>query len=148
GHTEHPLGPVQATAVAHEQPAGRVGHDVARRGHPVLERASGHARSVAPEQRATFVPPTAGYALGMEQTVRQIGNVVVTRDTSVTGVATDRDIVVRGIAEGRDPATTRLAEIVSGPVVRVGVDSPISDAVALMRQHAVRRLVVTDGDGG
>jgi CBS domain-containing protein len=79
--------------------------------------------------------------------LRQIGDVVVTRDGTVAGVATDRDIVIRGIAEGRDPATTRLAEIVSGPVVRVEEDSPISDAAALMREHSVRRLVVTDDDG-
>jgi len=78
---------------------------------------------------------------------RHIGDVVVTDNGSVVGLATDRDIVVRAIAEGKDPSNTRLSEVVSGDAVTVREDASTNEAVELMRQHKVRRLIVTD-DGG
>lgn len=78
---------------------------------------------------------------------RHIGDVLVTGRGQLAGVATDRDIVVRGIAEGKDPGRTRLSEIVSGDVVSIREDAPADDAVELMRQRAVRRLVVIDAGG-
>ncbi len=73
-----------------------------------------------------------------------VGSVVVLDDDVVRGIVTDRDIVVRAVAEGRDPATTVLAEISSERVVTVSPDDPVDRAVALMREHAVRRLPVVE----
>jgi CBS domain-containing protein len=78
---------------------------------------------------------------------KEIGNVIVTRQGVLTGLATDRDIVIRGVAEGLDPRATRLSEVVTGPPVAIVEDAPIADAVALMGEKAVRRLVVTDRQG-
>jgi CBS domain-containing protein len=75
-----------------------------------------------------------------------IGDVIVIEDGSVCGIVTDRDIVVRGIASGKDPATTRLEEICSKDVTTVSSDTPVEEAVRLMRDRAVRRLPVVDGD--
>ncbi len=75
-----------------------------------------------------------------------IGDVIVTDDGRVCGVVTDRDIVVRALAEGRDPATTPLAEICSRRVVTLAPDDSVAVAVQLMREHAIRRLPVVDGD--
>jgi CBS domain-containing protein len=74
----------------------------------------------------------------------EIGDVVVTAQGALIGLATDRDIVVRAVAEGKDPATTRLGDILTADVVRVREDASVNDAADLMRQHSVRRLVVTD----
>jgi|SRR5436190_8439425 len=75
-----------------------------------------------------------------------IGDVIVIEDGSVCGIATDRDIVVRGIALGKDPSTTRLDEISSRDVTTVSPDMPVEEAIQLMRDRAVRRLPVVDGD--
>jgi CBS domain-containing protein len=75
-----------------------------------------------------------------------IGDVIVIEGGSVCGIVTDRDIVVRGIASGKDPATTRLEEICSKDVTTVSSDTPVEEAVRLMRERAVRRLPVVDGD--
>jgi CBS domain-containing protein len=75
-----------------------------------------------------------------------IGDVIVIEGGSVCGIATDRDIVVRGIASGKDPSTTRLDEICSRDVTTVSSDTPVGEAVRLMRDRAIRRLPVVDGD--
>jgi CBS domain-containing protein len=75
-----------------------------------------------------------------------IGDVIVIEGGSVCGIVTDRDIVVRGIASGKDPATTRLGEICSKDVTTVSSDAPVEEAVRLMRDRAIRRLPVVDGD--
>lgn len=74
-----------------------------------------------------------------------IGDVLVL-DGDLRGVVTDRDIVVRALANNRDPASTTLAEILSGDVVAVAPDDPVSRAVQLMRERAIRRLPVCEGD--
>ena len=63
------------------------------------------------------------------------------------GVVTDRDIVVKVIAAGRDPETTTVGELADQPeVVTIGADDPIDEAIRTMKDHAVRRLPVIDGD--
>jgi CBS domain-containing protein len=78
---------------------------------------------------------------------RQIGNVLVTEHGTLMGLTTDRDIVVRAVAEAMDPSRTRLGEITTGDVVRIGLDASADEAADVMRQQAVRRLVVTDHRG-
>jgi CBS domain-containing protein len=75
-----------------------------------------------------------------------IGVVVVTDNGDVAGLVTDRDIVVRGIAEDLDPFTTTLATCcTTGDTVTVTPDDTIDHAVGLMREHAIRRLLVVEG---
>jgi CBS domain-containing protein len=74
-----------------------------------------------------------------------VGVIVVTDDGDVAGLVTDRDIVVRAIAEDLDPFTTALATTCTHDVVTVGPDDSIDHAVGLMREHAVRRLLVSEG---
>ena len=73
-----------------------------------------------------------------------IGDVIVVKKTKPVGVLTDRDIVVRGVAENRTPGTVTAGEICTTDVVSVAPDAEISQAIALMRRAAVRRLPVTE----
>jgi CBS domain-containing protein len=75
-----------------------------------------------------------------------VGSVVVTQNAAAAGIVTDRDIVLRAVAEGRDAAATQLSAVCTDKVVSVGPDEPVEVAVQLMREHAVRRVVVVDGD--
>ena len=72
-----------------------------------------------------------------------VGSVVVTDGGHVTGIVTDRDLVVRAGAEGRDLTATTVGSICSDPVVTVDRTAPVHEVVRLMRDHAVRRIVVT-----
>jgi CBS domain-containing protein len=64
----------------------------------------------------------------------------------VVGMLTDRDIVVRATAEGKDPKHTRVREAMSGDVIGCYEDQDSEDAVKLMRERQVRRLLVMGRD--
>jgi CBS domain-containing protein len=82
------------------------------------------------------------------QTMREqdIGDVVVSNGPKLAGLVTDRDIVVRAVAEQRDPDATTLAEIMTRELVTVRPEDTIQDAALLMRDRAIRRLLVCDDD--
>ena len=79
---------------------------------------------------------------------QDIGDVVVADAETLVGLVTDRDIVVRAIADSRDPGTTTLGSIVSRDLITVGPEDTAADAARLMRDKAVRRVLVVDQDGG
>jgi CBS domain-containing protein len=76
-----------------------------------------------------------------------IGDVLVVEADRVEGILTDRDIVVRVVAAGLDPAKTTVGEVCSSQVATVSVDTPVEEAVEVIRQHALRRLPVVDDEG-
>jgi len=79
---------------------------------------------------------------------KDIGDVVVADADTLVGLVTDRDIVVRAIADGRDPRSTTLGSIVSKDLITVGPNDGAADAARLMRDKAVRRVLVVDEQGG
>lgn len=66
-------------------------------------------------------------------------------DERLKGMLTDRDIVVRAIAEGLDPTTCTVGQLAQGKPVTIGADDDVSEALATMKEHKVRRLPVIDG---
>jgi len=68
-------------------------------------------------------------------------------DGRLSGVVTDRDLAVKIVAEGRDPDSVRLGELLDGrEVVTIGADDTAEEAIRTMKDHAVRRLPVIDGN--
>ncbi|MFY1688954.1 CBS domain-containing protein [Plantactinospora sp. WMMB782] len=75
-----------------------------------------------------------------------IGDVVVTDGSSLFGMVTDRDIVIRAVADGRDARQTTLGEVTSREIVMIEQNSTAAEAASLMRERAVRRILVCDSD--
>jgi CBS domain-containing protein len=71
-----------------------------------------------------------------------IGAVVVVENGAAAGLVTDRDIVVRGIAAGRDPNSTPVGEVATRDLRTLTPDQNVEDAIRLMREWDVRRVVV------
>ena len=78
---------------------------------------------------------------------RDIGDVVVAEDDRLVGLVTDRDIVIRAVAEGMDPSTATLASVTSRDLIAVQPDDTAQSAALLMREQAVRRVLVVDEHG-
>jgi CBS domain-containing protein len=75
-----------------------------------------------------------------------IGDVVVVDGDRPRGLVTDRDIVVRAIAEDLSPSATKVGDICTTGLVSVAPADELERAAELMRQVAIRRLPVVDGD--
>ena len=78
---------------------------------------------------------------------QDIGDVVVAEDDRLVGLVTDRDIVVRAVAEGMDPTTSTLGSVTSRDLIAVQPDDTAQSAALLMREQAVRRVLVVDEQG-
>lgn len=87
---------------------------------------------------------------GIAQTLEkeEIGAVIVcNEDRRLQGMITDRDLAVQVIGAGRDAGSTTAGDLVgSRETVTIGADDSVSEAIATMKEHAVRRLPVIDGD--
>jgi CBS domain-containing protein len=75
-----------------------------------------------------------------------VGFLPVQEGTMLIGLITDRDIVLRGLAEGRDADSTPVKDIISSEVIYCFDDDRVEDAIQLMEENKVRRLIVVDHD--
>jgi CBS domain-containing protein len=75
---------------------------------------------------------------------QDIGDLIVMEQNRVMGIVTDRDIVVRVVAGGQEPAQVKLADICSKELHSVEPTDPEEEAINLMREKAVRRILVMD----
>ena len=74
----------------------------------------------------------------------ETGIAPIVEDGRLIGVITDHDIVLRVVAEGRDPRTTRVDDVASRDLVTIDPDQELDEVLAVMTQHALRRLPVID----
>ena len=90
----------------------------------------------------------AGSVSDAARAMRQngIGDVIVVRDGRIHGLVTDRDLAIRVIAEGRDPKSTTVGDVCSGNLACLSPDDDVSKAVRLVRERAVRRIPIVEGD--
>jgi CBS domain-containing protein len=64
----------------------------------------------------------------------------------LAGIVTDRDLALKVVAEGLDPKQTRVEEVMTTGVQTCGPDDDVSDVLALMEQHHVRRVPIVDDE--
>lgn len=60
----------------------------------------------------------------------------------ITGIVTERDILYRVIGGNKGPYKTILKEVMSTPVVTIEKGSSVDEAMSLMRNKKIRRLLV------
>ena len=76
----------------------------------------------------------------------EIGAVIVAEDNRPIGIITEKDMLIRVFHAGRDLISTRASEIMSEPLVTLDSQGSIKDGLDLIREHDIKRLVVTDGE--
>lgn len=76
-----------------------------------------------------------------------VGPVIVLNDDgAILGIVTDRDIAIRAVAEGKQPDSTPVGDICSAELATLGPDDAVDDAIRLMREKAIRRIPVVEGN--
>ena len=76
-----------------------------------------------------------------------VGLLPVAKEGRAIGVVTDRDIALRCCGEGSDPRATRVREIMTTEIIQCRDTQELAEAVRLMENKKVRRLVVTNDEG-
>ena len=77
---------------------------------------------------------------------RNIGGVVVLDGGRLAGIFTERDVLRRVVAAGLDPAATRVAQVMSAPVLTCPPDLSIDECATFMTTRGVRHVPVQDAE--
>ena len=93
----------------------------------------------------TVAPDSTLAEAAREMRDGDVGPLLILDGNDPFGILTDRDIVVRAIAEGRASDSTKVADIATRGVIGIEVDQNGGAAAELMREHDIRRLLVTEG---
>jgi CBS domain-containing protein len=103
-------------------------------------------REVMTQDLRTVSPDSTLTEAAREMRDGDVGPLLILDGDDPFGIVTDRDIVVRAIADGRrSPDATKVSDIATRGVIGVEADQPAAAAAELMREHDIRRLLVTEG---
>jgi CBS domain-containing protein len=76
---------------------------------------------------------------------RHIGALLVIEGGRLEGIVSERDYARKVVLSGRSSSTTAVREIMSSPVVTIGPDNTVDDAMRLMTDRHIRHLPVVRG---
>jgi CBS domain-containing protein len=75
---------------------------------------------------------------------RNVGALLVLDGDRIAGIVTERDYLRQIVVKGRTSKTTRVEEIMSTPIVFVGPEQAVEEAMAIMSDRRIRHLPVVD----
>jgi CBS domain-containing protein len=74
----------------------------------------------------------------------KVGSLLVDDNRRYIGIITDTDLSRKGASRGLDPNTTSVKTCMSKPVITIEDSEPLTAAIALMRDKAIRHVAVTE----
>jgi CBS domain-containing protein len=101
-------------------------------------------REVTMQHGEIAAPAAALKDAAKKMAALDVGLLPVCEHGRVIGALTDHDITVRAAAKGRDPKKTKVAEVMTRDVVTCFEDEDIFEAVRVMADKQLRRLIVVD----
>ncbi len=77
-----------------------------------------------------------------------VGAILVTGTDAdrVEGIFTERDYLRRIAVEGRTAHETHVREVMTSPVIVVGPETTVEEAMAMMTDRRIRHIPVVDGE--
>ncbi|PTD97470.1 signal transduction protein [Pseudothauera lacus] len=78
---------------------------------------------------------------------RNISSIIVCQGEEPVGIVTDRDLRNKVVAGGLDPGSLQVGAIMNAPLVTIGEDEYLFEALFRMSRLRIHRLCVVDGHG-
>jgi signal-transduction protein with cAMP-binding, CBS, and nucleotidyltransferase domain len=74
----------------------------------------------------------------------EVGSCIVLQNSLPIGIVTEEDINCKVVAKDMKPGNVHVDRIMSTPLITIGADRMVGDAVVMMVKHRVRRLPVVE----
>ncbi|ARE40216.1 CBS domain protein [Rhodovulum sp. P5] len=91
-------------------------------------------------------PETSVREVSRIMAANTVGAVAIVEGGTLKGIATERDIAFRAVGGDLDVDGTPISGIMTFDPVTIGIDDPISNALALKLGDVFRHLPVMDGE--
>jgi CBS domain-containing protein len=101
-------------------------------------------RKIMVENVITVEPDDSVQRAADLMNLHEISSLIVVNSEKPVGIVTERDMLNRVINESRVPAKTRIADIMSKPVVTASPNMRAGDAAKLMLEHNVKKLPIVE----
>lgn len=93
-------------------------------------------------------PPTTNLAAAAELMLRaDCGILPVVEHGKIRGVVTDRDLFIALGTRDRRPSKVTIGEVMQGALFTCGPDDDVDQVLAMMKDHAIRRVPVASVAG-
>ena len=86
----------------------------------------------------------AAYQAARAMEDNHIGAILIGEAREPVGIITDRDLALTVLGGDLDPVTTTLGEVMTEGVVACDIGADLDEVVRVMREHAVRRVPITE----
>jgi len=101
-------------------------------------------RRIMVEKVVTIAPSATVKQAAELMNMHEIGCLVVVDHEKPVGILTERDMLKRIICESRQPKTTRVANLMSKPLITASPDMRAGDATKLMFERNIKKLPVVE----
>lgn len=79
-------------------------------------------------------------------TDKGVGCLIIVERGRPVGIVTKSDIIRRVVSLCKDPCIVKVEDVMSKPLITIGRDINILEAMRKMREHSITQLVVMDDD--
>jgi CBS domain-containing protein len=103
-------------------------------------------RGLMTSEVVTVEPQTSIVEAARRMIQQEKGPLPVLEGEQPVAMVTDRDIIARVVAEGRDPNSLTVHDIATHELVTIGPDQAVEEALRLMAEHQLDRILVVEGE--
>jgi len=94
-----------------------------------------------------FVDPDTPVTDALATMRRRYINSVIVNKTETNpeyGIVTSTDICDKIVAQGHDPATTKVRDIMTSPLIMIKADMTVTECARIMKENKIHHLPVAD----
>jgi len=91
----------------------------------------------------TVSPSDSATVLVKKMIKENVGAVVVVEEGRSVGIITEKDLLEKVVRPMKDMDRTLARDLMSKPVISIEFDRLMKEAMELMREHNIKRIVVT-----
>ena len=86
------------------------------------------------------------YEAAKKMRENKIGSIIVTQNGEPCGIVTRSDMISRVIVAYKDPRVHKINSIMSTPLISIEANTPILDAMRLIRDQDINQILIRDKD--